>query len=175
MPFGLFGKLPQKRDFLSINLPTAVLNPFETWLQSAVTASRSEIGRNWENYYLVAPIWHFWLGKDILGTAITGSLMPSVDQVGRYFPLAIIYYAGPGETLVPPLVNPIEDWYAAIDERLLSVLAENAQVDPGALLGGLQPPDYSSPPPYPLPIAPLRAAAGPGEAPATSRAKPRGS
>ena len=112
MGFGLFGKLPQKRDFMSVNLPHAVLNPFETWLQSAVAASRNEIGRNWENYYLVAPIWRFWLGKDVLGTACTGSLMPSVDQVGRYFPLAIMYWAEPGETLTPPLINPIDGWYA---------------------------------------------------------------
>ena len=89
MGFGLFGKLPQKRDFVSVNLPLAVLNPFETWLQSAVAASRSEIGRGWEDYYLVAPIWRFWLGREIFGTVCAGALMPSVDQVGRYFPLAI--------------------------------------------------------------------------------------
>jgi type VI secretion system ImpM family protein len=154
MGFGLFGKLPQKRDFLSINLPHAVLNPFETWLQSAVAASRSEIGRNWENYYLVAPIWRFWLGKEILGTACTGSLMPSVDQVGRYFPLSIIYYAEPGESLTPPLVNPVEGWYHQIEQRLLAVLSENSQIDPSTLLAGLVPPDYSAPPPPRMPLPP---------------------
>ena len=43
MPFGIFGKLPQKRDFIAHNLPRGVLEPFETWLQSAVAASRAEL------------------------------------------------------------------------------------------------------------------------------------
>ena len=149
MGFGLFGKLPQKRDFMSVNLPHAVLNPFETWLQSAVAASRQEIGRNWENYFLVAPIWRFWLGKEILGTACTGCLMPSVDQVGRYFPLAIMYWAEPGETLAPPLINPIDYWYRRIEERLLAVLSDQP-IDVNSLMYGLTPPDYSQPPPPPV-------------------------
>ena len=44
MAFGVFGKLPQKRDFIALNIPRMVLEPFETWLQSAVAASRSELG-----------------------------------------------------------------------------------------------------------------------------------
>ena len=28
MGFGLFGKLPQKRDFVSTSLPNSILNPF---------------------------------------------------------------------------------------------------------------------------------------------------
>ena len=36
MPFGLFGKVPQKRDFLAVNLPDTILHPFETWLQTSL-------------------------------------------------------------------------------------------------------------------------------------------
>ena len=43
MAWGLFGKLPQKRDFVALGIPHAVLHPFETWLQSAVAASRNEL------------------------------------------------------------------------------------------------------------------------------------
>src|SRR5690606_31180273 len=57
MGFGLFGKLPQKRDFVALGVPRAVLEPFETWLQSAVAASRSDLGLGWQERYLVAPIW----------------------------------------------------------------------------------------------------------------------
>ena len=48
MGFGLFGKLPQKRDFISLGISGDVLSPLETWLQTAVAASRSELGRGWE-------------------------------------------------------------------------------------------------------------------------------
>lgn len=140
MGFGLFGKLPQKRDFIAVDLPSKVLHPFETWLQSAVAASRSEIGKDWENYYLVAPIWHFWLGPEVLGVPCAGSLMPSVDQVGRYFPLAILYVGEADETLPPPLLDPLDHWFHNIDQRLLAVLADDRGLDISQLLVGLEPP-----------------------------------
>ena len=56
MAFGTFGKLPQKRDFIALNLPRAVLEPFETWLQQAVAASRNELGNAWQDIYLVSPL-----------------------------------------------------------------------------------------------------------------------
>lgn len=143
MGFGLFGKLPQKRDFVSANLPNAILNPFETWLQSCVSASRNEIGREWEQYYLVAPIWHFWIGPEVLGAACAGALMPSVDQVGRYFPLSIIYVAEPNERLVPPLLAPMEEWFSQLDQRMLAVLSHNGEFEVAQVIAGLVPPVYN--------------------------------
>ena len=78
------------------------------WFQAAVAAhpsnvlARNELGTAWQDIYLVSPIWRFWIGGDILTTACAGALMPSVDSVGRFFPLAIIYHAEPGEVIVPP-------------------------------------------------------------------------
>lgn len=170
MAFGLFGKLPQKRDFIAVNLPSNVLHPFETWLQSAVAASRSEIGKDWENYYLVAPIWHFWLGPEVLGVPCAGSLMPSVDQVGRYFPLAILYVGEAGEPLPPPLLDPLDHWFHSIDQRLLSVLADDGGLDIAQLLVGLEPP---RPLPVPEPPAVEEPAARPStDAPAAPGPEP---
>jgi type VI secretion system protein ImpM len=40
--------------------------------------------------YLTFPVWRFLLPVGVLGsTAWTGVLMPSVDRVGRYFPLTL--------------------------------------------------------------------------------------
>jgi type VI secretion system protein ImpM len=165
MGFGLFGKLPQKRDFLSIGLSSAVLHPLENWLQSAVAASRNDIGRQWQDYYLVAPVWRFWLGPEIVGTACAGALMPSVDQVGRYFPLTIVYVAGPGEALPPPYLDPADRWYQMIEARLLSVLSMHDQADVTNLLGGLLAPTdpvFAAPPePEPDVAADVRASAHP--------------
>lgn len=140
MGFGIFGKLPQKRDFISFGIPNPVLNPLETWLQSAVAASRAELGRDWQDLYLVSPIWRFWIGPKILGQGCAGVLMPSVDRVGRFFPLMAIYCTAPGEQLPPPPFAPQGEWYTALDGRLLTTLEENAEVDVERLLDGLPPP-----------------------------------
>lgn len=158
MPYGLFGKVPQKRDFMSIQMPSAVLSPFETWLQSAVAASRKELGDAvWQEHYLVAPIWRFWIGDLVLGTTVAGALMPSVDQVGRYFPLSIMYFAEPGDTLPPPLLSPLDHWYAGIEQRLLHALSEETDAYLPTILQGLEPPrDWVPPsaaPPPPEPVA----------------------
>lgn len=149
MAYGLFGKLPQKRDFVALGIPHAVLHPFETWLQSAVAASRNELGRGWEELYLVAPIWRFWLGHEIFGQACAGALMPSVDKVGRFFPLAIMHVSAPGEEGAPPVFAPREEWYAEIESRLLSVLGEDAAIEPADLTGGLAEPGEGPQPPDP--------------------------
>lgn len=140
MAFGLFGKLPQKRDFVANAIPGEILAPMETWLQSAVAASRSQLGRGWEETYLVAPIWRFWLGADIFGLNCAGALMPSVDGVGRYFPLMAIYMAEAGSSLPPPSYAPQEKWFAAIEQRLLSVLDEETEPSVETLLSGLPEP-----------------------------------
>ena len=82
MAFGVFGKLPQKRDFIALNLPRMVLEPFETWLQSAVAASRSELGAAWQELYLVSPIWRFWIGGEIFGVTLRRRAHP-IGRQGR--------------------------------------------------------------------------------------------
>ena len=152
MAWGLFGKLPQKRDFVALDIPHAVLHPFETWLQSAVAASRSELGRGWEERFLVAPIWRFWLGHEILGQVCAGALMPSVDKVGRFFPLTIMHLSAPGEERVPPVCEPLDQWYREIEARLLSVLGDDAGAEVAGLTGGL--PEPGEPPVLPrTPVA----------------------
>lgn len=133
MGFGLFGKLPQKRDFISYGITEEMLTPLETWLQTAVAASRSELGREWETLYLVAPIWRFWIGADVLGANCAGALMPSVDGVGRFFPLLALYACDKGESLPPPSYAPQEKWFAGV---------ENAEQAPAveSILAGLPAP-----------------------------------
>ena len=151
MAFGVFGKLPQKRDFIALNIPRAVLEPFETWLQSAVAASRNELGTDWQEHYLVAPIWRFWIGADILGVGCAGSLVPSVDKVGRFFPLSILYCAENGQGIVAPPFDPLDAWYSAIEQRLLGVLKENAEIEVDRLTEGLTPPQSTVTAPEPQP------------------------
>lgn len=141
MGFGVFGKLPQKRDFIAFDVPRSVLEPFENWLQAAVAASRNELGRTWQELYLVAPIWRFWGGKDIFGVDCTGAIMPSVDRVGRFFPLSILYFDESGNGLVPPSYANNEEWYLQMENRMLLTLEDDVEIEAKMLTANLVAPD----------------------------------
>jgi type VI secretion system protein ImpM len=127
MSAGLFGKLPAKRDFIGANASRRFLDVWEPWLQAGVATSKQMLGPQWTEAYNRAPIWRFWLGVDFCGEATIGAFMPSVDGVGRSFPLAI--FAGEGEdSLAPPELDPNDEWCEAAELILLAAL------EPGALL-----------------------------------------
>lgn len=137
MRIGFFGKLPAKRDFLALNLPHGFRTPWEDWMLASLAASRSTLGDVFQEKFLTAPLWRFWLGRSICGIAACGAFMPSVDGVGRYFPLSICACGDPGETLPPPPVDAADEWYRAVEDRLLSTLDDAYEFDAGRLLGGL--------------------------------------
>ncbi|WP_163111080.1 type VI secretion system-associated protein TagF, partial [Acinetobacter baumannii] len=72
--YGVFGKLPAKRDFVAIDLPSSVLRPWETWLQGVIAETRQSLGTDWTAVFLKAPIWRFWCGSSVLGTSLIGAL-----------------------------------------------------------------------------------------------------
>ena len=121
MGAGLYGKLPAKRDFVAFNTPRAFLELWEPWLQAGVATSRQILGQGWRKAYLSAPIWRFWLGRDFCGETILGAFMPSIDGVGRYFPLTIFTGEGVG-ALPPPELEPNKAWFDAAETILLDAL-----------------------------------------------------
>jgi len=127
MPAGLFGKLPAKRDFIGANASRRFLEVWEPWLQSGVAMSKQMLGDAWIEAYNRAPIWRYWLGADLCGEAMIGAFMPSVDGVGRAFPLAI--FVGEGSaSLPPPELDENGAWFEATEAVLLDAL------EPGATL-----------------------------------------
>jgi len=121
MPAGLYGKLPAKRDFVAANTPRRFLETWEPWLQAGVATSRQILGEAWREAYLSAPIWRFWLGANICSEAVLGAFMPSIDGIGRYFPLTIFIGEGAG-VLPPPELEPNKDWFDAVETILLDAL-----------------------------------------------------
>lgn len=122
MRCSLFGKLAQKRDFIALFAPREFLNAWEPWMQSAVSASRQSLGDGWQQAYLTAPIWRFWLGAEIRGTPILGAFMSSVDGMGRYYPLTLFAHADPGSAIPPPDLDAQDPWLLAAEDFLLSTL-----------------------------------------------------
>jgi type VI secretion system protein ImpM len=138
---GLFGKVPARRDFVAAGIPQSVLGPWESWLQREMAQSRVLIDRAWVAAFLKAPIWRFWCGSRVLGRAALGVLMPSVDGVGRYFPLTLLAVAPEGHGF-PPVAALLEaPFLVALEDLALAALAPEARYeDLRAALDGLAPP-----------------------------------
>jgi type VI secretion system protein ImpM len=129
MRCGLFGKLPAKRDFIALHAPRRFLEVWEPWMQAGISASRQQLGPTWQQSYLHAPIWRFWLGADLCGVSIVGAFMPSLDGVGRYYPLTVFACSDAYAAIPPPEFDAQDDWFAKIEEFLLSTLAPDMPYD----------------------------------------------
>lgn len=67
-------------------------------MQQMLSSSRVRLGEEWLPAWLEAAIWRFALAPGLCGPdAVLGLWMPSVDRVGRHFPLTLAAVA-PGVT-----------------------------------------------------------------------------
>lgn len=138
---GWFGKLPHLGDFASRRLPDEFIHTWDEWLQHGLACARTQLGDDiWLARYLVAPIRRFWLAPQLLGNdAWTGLLMPSVDRVGRHFPLTLAT-ALPAH--VPSLARAIaaQGWFAELDAAARRVLdVDYSATDFEAALAAIEP------------------------------------
>ena len=98
---GFTGKLPAIGDFVKRGLPPSFLSQWESWLQSAIAASREQLGDAWLDVYLFSPIWRFGLSPGVCGeNAWAGVLMPSVDKVNRHYPFTLAFSVNDAANLV---------------------------------------------------------------------------
>jgi type VI secretion system protein ImpM len=123
--------------------PRDFLNIWEPWLQGSVSASQAILGEQWQQAFLRAPIWRFWLGADLCGTAVLGAFMPSLDRVGRYFPLTLFACADQEAAIPPPELDSQDQWFKAAEDFLISTLDhdktfETTVADLNALASPLQ-------------------------------------
>lgn len=126
---GFFGKLPSHGDFVSRRLPQGFLQSWDEWLQNVIACSREQLGDAWLEVYLTSPIWRFALSPNLVGEqSWTGILMPSVDRVGRYFPLTIAASVGPDLPLLQ-LIETADPWFERLDEIALATLQEEESLD----------------------------------------------
>lgn len=125
---GLFGKLPGHGDFIQRELPASFVTPWDEWLQRAVHGSRELIGEPWLDYYLTSPIWRFALSPGVLDEqGWAGILVPSVDSVGRYFPLTMAVPTPQGNPFA--LQVAATDWYRQLSELAIEALQSALQAD----------------------------------------------
>ena len=125
---GFYGKLASRGDFVSRGLPQSFIGPWDSWLAAGLLASQS-LGERWLNAYLVSPLWRFMVAPGVCGRqAVVGVVMPSVDRVGRYFPLTVAvlldHDADPAS-----VVGGSDAWFEQVEQLLLSTLSVEASFE----------------------------------------------
>jgi type VI secretion system protein ImpM len=122
---GFYGKLPARGDFVGRRLGRPFIDAWDGWLQQAILASRDTLGTRWLETYLTSPLWRFALGAGCCGPrAAAGVVMPSVDKVGRYYPLMLgrEFTEELDPTGFAPTVAP---WHQALEDLALSALSDD--------------------------------------------------
>lgn len=128
-PPGLYGKVTSHGDFITRRLPPLFVNAWDNWLQHGIAASRSHMGKQWLEIYLTSPIWRFVLAPGVIGdTGWTGVWMPSVDKVGRHFPLTLVSEVV-GECRIYEWLRDAKSWYENMEDIALSSLEEGFRFD----------------------------------------------
>jgi type VI secretion system protein ImpM len=157
---GWYGKLTALGDFAQRRLPTEFVQACDSWLSSVMAASREQLGESWLDVYLTAPVLRFAWAPGVFDTAWWfGVLMPSCDQVGRYFPLLITQ-----RRARPPLdriaFDHLELWFDQLARAAMETLHEGALLD--SFEEALQ-----TAPPWTTPGAPAQLTLRPGSSGAT--------
>ncbi|MCP3748606.1 type VI secretion system-associated protein TagF [Pseudomonas sp. SBB6] len=123
---GFYGKLASRGDFVSRGLPHSFIQPWDQWLAAGLMASQQQLAEHWLPAYLVSPLWRFALAPGVCGPqAVVGVLMPSIDRVGRYFPLTLAQVLLSDESLAAVVSGP-DDWFERCEAQLLATLEPQA-------------------------------------------------
>jgi len=122
---GLYGKVPCMGDFVVRRLNGEFVNNWDLWLQDCIANSRQLLGSSWLDQYLMAPIWRFVIGPNVLGDkAWIGIMVPSVDRVGRYFPLTLAQPINPDIDILTTYLDNT-GWFQSLENIGMDALGQN--------------------------------------------------
>lgn len=128
-PPGLYGKVTSHGDFITRRLPPLFVNAWDLWLQHGMAASREKMQKQWLEIYLTSPIWRFVLAPGVIGdTGWAGVWLPSVDKVGRHFPLTLACEVV-GECRIYEWLRDAKSWYENLEDLALGSLEEGFKLE----------------------------------------------
>jgi type VI secretion system protein ImpM len=123
---GWYGKLAGLGDFAHRRLPADWLQACERWLAQAMPGARDALGERWLQVYLHAPVLRFgWAPGVVDRRWWFGLLMPSCDNVGRYYPLVIAHprEQAPRDRIA---LDHLERWFAHVARSAMRTLDEGS-------------------------------------------------
>lgn len=127
---GFFGKLPSKGDFLSRRLPSGFIEVWDAWLQAGIASSRADLGEAWTGCFLEAAVWRFIIPpRMVTERAWIGIVLPSVDRVGRHFPLTVTAGIAQAHLDGAATLDRANDWLAAISSAALDAVGTAGNAD----------------------------------------------
>lgn len=123
---GWYGKLSSLGDFASRRLAADDVQWLDDWLSASVRTSQQQLGERWMEVYLSAPLWRFVLGPGVMGPqSWCGVMMPSCDNVGRYFPLLVMRSCATLALHADGLAD-LDRWWLHVGEAAQRTLLEGA-------------------------------------------------
>src|SRR5204863_2608783 len=113
--------------------PPAFGRAWDRWLQGAVAGSRERMAGRWRDAFLSMPVWRFVLSPAMLNSnAWAGVMVPSVDAVGRHFPLAVTSALPSASLDLVATLLAARPWFQDIEAIALSAIgpgADSASID----------------------------------------------
>ncbi len=130
---GWHGKLPTVGDFANRRLDSEFIEAWDAWLSEGIAGLRAANEELWLNAYLSSPSWRFLLLPGVLPTSLpeqtwVGVLMPSVDRVGRYYPLTLAAPL-PALPMGSDEVDALWSWLLKLSEAAADALHDDWSID----------------------------------------------
>lgn len=127
--FGAFGKMPSLGDFFRLNCGAGFVQPWDSWVQHILLTGHQTYGAGFDDLYMHAPIWRFALSGGNAGAAARiGVMMPSVDRVGRRFPLTLMQPVQYGSQASVDWLGD-EDLFCTLEDIALQTLEDGTSPD----------------------------------------------
>lgn len=123
---GFYGKLPINGDFLSRNLSHEVTLCIDEWFQISMAQLRHRLP-DWSYFFNSSPSWFFLIPSNFFSSkAYAGYITPSIDRVGRCFPLIVLKEMHKDS---PLNVESLQHWYLTTETIVQNCLRDNISAD----------------------------------------------
>src|SRR5262245_7073618 len=83
---GYYGKLPLSPEFLRLHAAGPELRWLDEWMQKGILYAKNAEGGRWSLLVTESEIWNFMYLPAPPGRIVCGTLFPSQDKAGRFFP-----------------------------------------------------------------------------------------
>lgn len=126
---GWYGKIPGTGDFIARRVAPSFREPWDRWLQQAIEGSQRRLGAGWRDAFLSMPAWRFVLRPGLLdANAWAGLMVPSVDAVGRYFPLTVACALPSASLDAAATLLGAARWFDEVEAIALEAIAPDADI-----------------------------------------------